>query len=158
MAAFDLELDGFAETLEELERLEERFADDSTWLIGTRVEYAIYLELGTSKMDPKPFIRPALAEVRMQGVDGFIDHNTRTDVDDIDSTPELIRTLALALERRIKQIITAKGLIDTGTLRASIAAVPIEQQGKLPTADDIQFDEEGNALDFRQTADIEVSV
>lgn len=30
--------------------------------IGTNVEYAPYVELGTSRMDPQPFLRPAAAD------------------------------------------------------------------------------------------------
>ena len=33
--------------------------DDSTEVIGTNVEYAPYVELGTVKMGARPFLRPA---------------------------------------------------------------------------------------------------
>lgn len=36
----------------------EQYSDD-TEVIGTNVEYAPYVELGTSKMGAKPFLRPA---------------------------------------------------------------------------------------------------
>lgn len=38
----------------------EQFSED-TEVIGTNVEYAPYVELGTSKMSAKPFLRPAAA-------------------------------------------------------------------------------------------------
>lgn len=36
--------------------------DDSAAYIGTNVEYAPYVELGTSKQKPQPFLRPAAAD------------------------------------------------------------------------------------------------
>jgi hypothetical protein len=77
-------------------------------------------------MDPKPYFRPALAELRVKGIEGFIESSgiLRTaEFSDIEDAGEVVDALALALERRIKEIITEKGLIDTGTLRASIVAV-----------------------------------
>lgn len=86
-------------------------------------------------MDAKPFVRPALNEIRLEGVRGFIAHNTRTSVEELESAQDLVDTLGLALERRIKEIITAKGLIDTGALRASVAVV--ERRGSLKARADV---------------------
>lgn len=36
--------------------------DDDNAYIGTNVEYAAYVELGTSRMKPKPYLRPAATE------------------------------------------------------------------------------------------------
>lgn len=149
MADFDLELQGMQGVLDELDDLEERWTGPERWVVGTAVNYSIYLEMGTRHMDPKPFFRPALSELRMQGIGGFIAHNTRTNIDEIDDIGGLVRKLAFALERRIKEIITAKGLIETGTLRASVKAVPGTDVSQLPTAEDINADA---AADFEVTA------
>jgi hypothetical protein len=102
-----------------------------------------YLELGTSKMDPKPFFGPVLDEVRLQGVVGFIRHNTRVDPTELPDVNQVLKVLAFAIERRVKEIITDKGLIDTGTLRASVVAIPGGDPSKLPDASEFSgFDSE----------------
>lgn len=136
MADLSLDLEGVDALHEELNRLEEAWTGDSHWVVGTQVEYGIYLEYGTSKMDPKPFFRPALNELRWKGPADFLDDHTKTTVEEIDNAAELIRKLALALERRIKQIIQTRGLIETGTLRWSITAVPRSAAGQIPDADE----------------------
>lgn len=146
MTDFDLSLDGLDEIIEELDDLEDSVETITTFTVGTAVEYSLYLEFGTSKMDAKPFVRPALAEVRAQGVDGFISRNTGTSVNALDDIDSVLRVLALSLERRIKEIITRKGLIDTGTLRASIVAVRGGDPTRLPDASEFSgFDEDNQA-------------
>jgi hypothetical protein len=75
--------------------------------------------------DPRPFLRPAVNEARRDPGE-FIRENTRTTGDELDSAREVVETLALALERRVKEIITEKGLVDTGNLRASISVAETE--------------------------------
>jgi len=128
----DLNLDGLEAAINRLDELEDSVETLTTYTVGTAVEYSLYLEFSTSKMDAKPFFRPAINEIRAQGVDGFIAHNTRTSVEALPDADAVIRVLALALERRVKEIITDKGLIDTGTLRASIVAVRGDDPSVLP--------------------------
>lgn len=150
-----VEVDGMGDVLSDLDELKDDFSGpNEDWVVGTPVEYSQYLEYGTtahrveptdadalqfeingdiayssghevSGIDPTPFFRPAVNEVRLQGPMGFIRHNSRKEPEDIESTREFLQTLSLALEGRIKEIITRKGLIDTGNLRASVQAVPI---------------------------------
>jgi hypothetical protein len=125
MADFETELESFERVLESLNDIERQLDPGEPVVVGTAVQYSVFLEFGTSDMDPKPFFRPALAELRVKGVEGFIEGSGVLRSDDLgDVDPDdLVDALALALERRIKEIITQKGLIDTGTLRASIVAV-----------------------------------
>lgn len=147
-----VEIDGLGELQTEIDELEDDFSGPTEdWVVGTNTEYAPHVEFGTSRhpitpdekdalafpgddgetvivaevdhpgTDPQPFFRPAVNEVRLQGVKGFIRHNSRKEPNDIDSTREFLQTLAFALERRIKELAP----VDTGTLRASIGAVPI---------------------------------
>jgi hypothetical protein len=147
MASFELEVQGLDELAAELDRLEEQWTDGLPWLVGTAVEYSIYLEFGTSDMNPKPFVRPALLVYRAN-LEAAIATDTQTTLEEIGSADELVRTTAFGLERRIKRIITQKGLIETGTLRASVKAIPGTDTGALLDADD---------ADPTASADVEVS-
>ena len=40
----------------------------STWLAGSKVDYAKWLEFGTRLVDPRPFMRPALRKARTEFV------------------------------------------------------------------------------------------
>jgi hypothetical protein len=135
MSDFEVEVEGFRRVLESLEDIQDDIRGAGTVTIGTGVEYAVYLEFGTSDMDPKPFFRPALAELRVQGVERFLRSNTNLSAEQIDELETLVDAVGLALERRIKEIITKKSLIDTGTLRASILAIPGDDASKLPGED-----------------------
>lgn len=136
---------GEAALFEELDELADDFSDAGDWVVGTAVEYAAANEFGTATRDARPFFRPALSELRGD-VAGFIDDNSQTDIDEIDSGDELVATVAFALERRIKEIVTRKGIVDTGTLRASILAVPRGAVGDLPDASEFSgFDSDNPA-------------
>lgn len=137
---------------ETMEDLQENASGGGTWFVGTAVEYSIYLEFGTSKMDAKPFVRPALAEAR-RDLESFIKRNTEREIGDFETAGEVVRAIAFALERKIKEIITKKSLIDTGTLRASVLAVPADPSA-LPEGDDLETDEQGNPIDARQTVEV----
>jgi len=122
---FEADLSGFDRLRQ---TLREEIADAETtvdYVVGTGVEYSIYLELGTEDMDPKPFVRPAVDE---------IESRLPQIADDADTADELVTKVALALEREIKQTITEKGLIDTGTLRASVTAIRDGVPSDLPDA------------------------
>jgi hypothetical protein len=146
MTDFSLDVDGLESAIEEIERLEDAVETRAKFTVGTAVFYSRFIEGGTSKMDARPFFQPAIAEVRAEGVDGFIQANTRTSVDDLDDFKQILQVLALALERRIKEIITRKGIIDTGTLRASIVAIRGDDASKLPDASEFTgFDSDSQA-------------
>lgn len=102
-------LRGVASTRASLQLLEERWVQSAKWVVGSDVEYAAYVEFGTSKMAAQPYLRPALEEAR-RGLDQI--------ADGVNSLSELIAAIALKVERTAKQIVP----VDTGTLKASIRA------------------------------------
>jgi len=135
MSEFELEVQKFEQVLESLEDIQDDLRGGGTVTVGTGVEYAVYLEFGTSDIDPRPFFRPALSELRTKGVEGFLRANTNLSTEQIDTADSLVDAVGLALERRIKEIITEKSLIDTGTLRASVLAIPGDDASRLPGED-----------------------
>jgi hypothetical protein len=84
-------------------------ASDSAWVVGTNVEYAVYVEFGTRYMEAQPYLREAVREV-MSGADQLAAKASSTD--------ELVQLIALAVERRAKDHVP----VDTGNLRSSIEA------------------------------------
>lgn len=77
--------------------------------VGTNVEYAVYVEFGTSRMEAQPYLRPA-AEQAVAELDQI--------ADDVDNADELVEELALKIEEYAKE----RAPVDTGKLRNSISA------------------------------------
>lgn len=121
---------GLASVLGGFENMLDQMEGDVVYLVGTNVEYAIYLEFGTSKMEAYPWLGPATAEFK-SNPSAFVD------VDDANSSGELVTKIALALERRATQNATAGGgnrspgthpthpKRQTGNLAGSIEAVRV---------------------------------
>lgn len=117
---FGMTLTGIESTIQLFEALSFEFDDGTLYIAGPTVDYAVYQEVGTSKMEARPFVRPAAERVRA---------NLSTKVDqvlqDVDvaeaSEDELVRGAALAVQNEMKRIADAKGIRDTGALIASIS-------------------------------------
>ncbi len=102
-------------------------ADFGEAWVGSAVVYGPFQEFGTRVLRERPHWRVAIPEIiaevggddRLQGaiLDGLIG----------DGEPAPIQ-IALMIERRVKQIIRAKGIIDTGNYRGSIATGRTEEE------------------------------
>jgi hypothetical protein len=143
MTDLGIDLRGLSDLEQEFLDREARWAVDAGYVVGTAVEYAVYVNYGTRDQDPQPFFTSTLAEAR-NDLRRFVAIHTGTRLEEITSAQELVQTIAFALERVMKQ----RAPVDTGTLRASIQAVPLANIGDLPSADDV---------DPAATTDIEVS-
>lgn len=80
--------------------------------VGTNVEYAVYVEFGTSSQEAQPYLRPAV-EQAVAELDSIADN--------ADSVDELVEILALKIESYAKE----RAPVDTGTLRNSITATQL---------------------------------
>ena len=104
-----MELIGAAATIEAIDDLRS-FAEPAEYIVGTDVEYAVYVEYGTSRMAAQPYMRPAVKSVVNRKGDEL--------AEEADSTAELVKKLAFAIEREAKE----RAPVDTGTLQNSISA------------------------------------
>jgi len=112
MVGWGASMIGFGQTMNVLQELRDYVVTD-TWIVGTSVEYAAFVEFGTSKMQAQPYLRPAVREV-------FTQDFSRLAAQAEDSN-ELVKLLALEVERKAKK----KAPVDTGNLMGSIRAMPL---------------------------------
>jgi hypothetical protein len=137
---FDLELDGFEKTKQRFEELRERYDGDGvTYVVGTAVEYAIYLEFGTENMPPYSWFRPAIREFKANPESFLLDNTDFSSVDEIETTEGLVKAVSFALQTKMTANVNAQDPSadrspgvdpdhpsrDTGNLSASIQAVRI---------------------------------
>jgi hypothetical protein len=83
------------------------------YVVGTNVEYSVYVEYGTSEQRAQPYLRPAL-EQALREFDTY--------ASEADSAEELVENLALRVEAIAKEEVP----VDTGNLRGSIEAERVQ--------------------------------
>lgn len=107
-----LKLHGAAQAIDALDDMRDALGDDA-YSVGTSVEYAAYVEFGTSTQQAQPYLFPAAQKVMRSQFDAFARAANSTD--------ELARMVALAIEAEAKRTVP----VDTGRLRASISVQKI---------------------------------
>jgi len=132
---FELELDdtGLREALDDLK---ETGTSDRVEVVGSTVEYGVYLEFGTEDMPPYPWFRPAVREFRANPERFLTDNTGYTSVEEIPSADALVTAIAQALVNQMESNVSAASStdrspgtapdhpqVDTGNLKASIEAV-----------------------------------
>jgi len=137
MSDIDLTLEGLQETARAFRELEDEIDDDGvTYVVGSAVEYGVYLEFGTEKMSPRPWFRPAIREFRANPQQFILDNTDFGSIDEIETTEELVRVVAIAAENQLSKNVSAGTATDrspgtksespardTGTLVNSIQAI-----------------------------------
>jgi len=133
MTDIDLDLSGVPELQAKTQELKEDYEDEAVYAVGTNVEYSIYLEMGTRNMPPYPFFMPAVREFQANPESFILGRTEYGSIDEIDSTQEMVKAVASALQSQIQINATAQASgrspgtapdnpqVDTGNLRASIS-------------------------------------
>lgn len=84
-------------------------AEEAEWVVGTNVEYSVYVEFGTSRQAAQPYLRPAVESAQRKSERIF---------SQADSLDDAIRDLAFFIEKDAKR----RCPVDTGNLMGSIRA------------------------------------
>ena len=109
MGKWSASLLGASALTNSFQSIQARIDGPVTYVVGTPVEYSVYVEFGTSRMAAQPYLRPAVEQAARNIPAIFRDAN---------SMAAGIAQLALEIERVAKQLCP----VDTGTLRSSISA------------------------------------
>ncbi|NHX41388.1 MULTISPECIES: HK97 gp10 family phage protein [Haloarcula] len=96
-----------------LDTLDYEESGETRYLVGTNVEYAVYVEFGTSSNQAQPYLRPAVRRA-VRSLDRSFNG--------AESPQEVAEQLALTIEAEAKR----EAPVDTGTLKNSITAERLE--------------------------------
>lgn len=99
---------GFGAMMNELDSLQINIKSNAVYVVGTNVEYSVWVEMGTSSMAAQPYLRPAVRDAERK-IPQFAEQAGSTD--------ELIKLIALHIER----VAAEKAPVDTGNLMSSIS-------------------------------------
>jgi len=117
MAGWGTTTTGFSATIASFTQLRERWGEDAYYVAGASAEYAVYLELGTSRMPAYPFIQPAVADARSE-FDSLVGKSNGSE--------DLVRRFAEYVAERARHYASTNVPpgpdVRTGTLRDSIYA------------------------------------
>ncbi len=163
MTDFDLELDGVTSLQAEIDDLKDDFGSDPVYVVGASASYAVHIEFGRGPIEapegsaipietdsgetifrksvsghpPYPFFRPAIREFKANPQTFLLENSNLSSINDIQSTEQLVESVAFALENQMKTNATAQSsgrspgtdsdhpAVVTGNLRSSISAVRI---------------------------------
>lgn len=121
-----LSITGFDAVFDLFDQLKFQMGGDGTvYIVAPTVEYAVFHEVGTSKMEARPFARPAAERVQAAPAKHAKAIAAGTGID-ISTEDGLVRATALAVEREMKSIIKQKEIWDTGTMHASVTVQKVE--------------------------------
>jgi len=134
MTRFDIEVSAQS-TRESLNDLEEKWSTERVYVVGSDVEYLVFLEFGTRYMPPYPSVRPAIRELEANP-DTIVSRNSGfNSVDELPNADALVKVVANSLAGQIEKNASAIAATDrspgvdpehpqrqTGTLVNSIGA------------------------------------
>lgn len=110
-----IKLQGYNTAISGLNQLYDQWTTSEKLIVGTPVEYAIFVHEGTSKMEGRPFMKDAVEEVAKNKGDAMAEKASTGD--------ELLLMIGLEVEAETKQKITDYDAIDSGDMRGGVAVI-----------------------------------
>ena len=117
--SWGVSLTGFNAATGLFDQITTDFDGDATYIAGPTVDYAIKHEYGISKMEARPFVRPAAEYVRVN-LESEVRRISSSQGIPLSTEENIIRCAALAVQDRMKRIADQKDIRDSGDLIASI--------------------------------------
>lgn len=121
MSGWGMSVTGLSSVVDLLEQIKVNFDGDAVYVVGPATEYAVYHELGTSKMEARPFMRPAAQRVKAN-LGQYVQQVSNSQNIPLDSERNVVRCVALAVENEATKIADRKDVRESGTTIASIQA------------------------------------
>lgn len=119
-AGWGAQLIGYANAVDVLQAMQFRFSQDATYICGPTVGYGVFHELGTSKMEARPFAKPAAERVQADP-EAHAQRVAATQGIDISSEAGLVKAIAVAVQIEMQEIIEEKDIWETGALHGSVS-------------------------------------
>lgn len=120
MSAWGIKASGIGSVMDLLENLQVGFDGSSAMVVGPTVEYAIYHERGTSKMQARPFMGPAARRVDAN-TGMYVKRMAASQGISLDSEENIVRCAALAVQKEAQRLVEEKDIWEYGTLHGSIS-------------------------------------
>lgn len=124
MRKWGIKVSGVTSAMQSLEQLSLDWFGETLYVVGPTVEYAIWQEVGTSKMEARPYMRPAAERVESDPLE-HAQQIAQSQGITIDDEESLVRCIALAVQKEAREIADRKGVRDSGQL---ISSITIERQ------------------------------
>lgn len=112
-----MQLFGLGNIVAALDNLKLSVEGDTVYVTGSSAEYSVHLEFGTSRMGARPAMRKAVSTVS---------RNLGSIASDASSEEEVVKLVALAIEREWKRNIVDMDIIDTGNYLNSVRAEKVK--------------------------------
>lgn len=117
--AWGINVVGYATAVDALRSIQFDASDGAVKVVGPTVSYAVYHELGTSKMEARPFAQPAAERVQ-KNLESVVGEFLDVSIAEADQAA-LTNAAALAVKREMQDIIKDKDIWDTGSMHASVS-------------------------------------